>query len=543
MGFSIPTFATGVALGALENKAIAPDMDPGLQYVNALLGGLTALGIKNPETRNAVMSGLPFKQLALFGVNAADKLRMQQQSLVDANLGIANINKTTAGLQQSNAAGAKSMQLAFLLPALAAGAGLGYLGYDKWKHLNKPIPRYATTGEKGRDSSSRSKIRIDIPSSAVPDDFYRSLSNPDEGSKAHIRLLSLMNPGQRKQLLRKAYEDMPEEEQGKVAAFLKKAYADEERVSIPRVAWDIGTELTGLPSLWRSAQDTGHAVGGAMTDDWGQAARYGAAGLGGAMIGLGALGGHLPFTRIPLGLASLAARAIGPRRLAAHVGGATATAAGVNAVGSASRFPRLFRSLLSFPRTAQWLSKHTPAGEAAGEAARAHRFAYNPEAYAWSGAPKMPPGFIGPRTDVGVGGRSSVINALYNRFLTAPSTGPTTLPGHMLQLGRYGANRMLQGGHWANQLIRRNPNSSMMLAGAPMALMGVDRDNRMADEARTAMKSYLPNWQRRQGYFGMPVSDVMAKSFQALGLPDAGSGLRDQIRLPQGNTDPFAPFR
>jgi hypothetical protein len=524
----------GLGLAALENAYVGHELPPELKNVNMGLGGITGLlyANPNPAIRAAALGSVPLKEMGLFGIGALDKLRKQQQSLVDANLQVADVNKDTAEIQRSNASGQKLLSSLFLLPALAAGAGLGYLGYEKWRKAKERIPRYRTVGERGRESGARSKIRIDIPATAVPPEFYKSLSTPEEYNRSHVRFLQLADGNK---LLDESMSALPSEDRSKISSFIKKQTADSnERISIPRFLWTAGTEFTGVPSIMRAMRDVGAAGGHFMNDDGAQAARYGLGALGNAAVGL---------VGLRMGLAPILGRLAGSRRLLAHMGGAGGT-------GLASIPKPGFR----LPNLASWINRNSRFGYKAMEAANDDRFAYNPQAFAWRGpgsaptkyvpfkSPTMPRGSM-MAMEAGAGGKSPLMQKFYDRFLTASTPGPVTLPGHAMELARYGANRALQGGYWARQLAGRYPNATLTAAGVPLVGIGSERDREKDEEARRSLKGYLPDWSAGRGHFGMPLTGSMTKVFQSLGIPDVSSGLRDQIANPQTFTDPFSAFR
>ncbi len=530
----IPYILGGLGLAALENKYIGNELPPELKNINYGLGGITGYLMRSPDehVRYLALGSLPFKQLGLFGIGAADKLRKQQQSLVDANLGVADINRQTAETQRSNAGSTKAMQALFLLPALAAGAGLGYLGYEKWRKNRNQNPRFKTVGERGR--APRSKIRIDIPTSSVPPEFFKSLSTPDESNRAHVRLMALMDPENRQQSLDESMAGMSDDERSKVATFLEKnAAPDNERVTIPRLLWDFGTEATGIPSAFRAAHDVGAGYGSFLNEDGKQTARYGLGALGNTALALASMRmGLAPATRWLVGGRRLAQHAnkIGP--LVAGGAGAIDRALGFKTLGAS---PKFFR----FPWMAKWVNKWT---EEYPEtvAAMKDRHAYNPQAFAYEGpgsaAPIMRPSQANPGTmlsmEAGAGGESPVVNQLYKRFLTAPSKAPVTLPSHLLNLTRYGANRSLQGAYGLRRAMGRYPNASLLAGGIPLAMLGTEKDRGLEESAHRSLAGTLPNWAANRGSYGMPLTGSVNKIFQTLGIPDVSSPLRDQLTTP-----------
>lgn len=485
MGRWLPTSAAGVGLAALENKYIVPDLDPGLKKVNLGIGGITGYlwSSPDPKVRMAALASLPFKEMGLFGISAADKLRKQQQSLVDANLAVASINKATAETQHSNVGSQGRRALMYLLPAILAGGGIGYLAYDRWKKNKAKIPRWQTTGERGVRRTSQ-KVRIDVPTSALPQEFFTSLARSDESPKAYTRLMEMAQeePKEAKELLRKW------------------AAAEEQRFSLPRFLGETAADLTGIPGTLRAVKDLGRGASEYVADEkyrqpgrqFQEAGRYGLGALGNLMLTLAS-------ARVGAGLAGK----MMPNLLKAQMG----LVPGIK--------PGMFRTL------AKPFWKWGPGYEAT-IAARNLKHAYDPMRFAWSGGTSR--------------------NPLYRSLLSERPIKPGTVPsvtGQLYDTARYGANRLFNLGYRGEQMFHRYPVMGPTLLGLPLAGLGSQRDERLLNEARKQYQS-VPDWERNRGPGNIPVSSAFAGLMSAMGQ-DRSKGIKAQL---QGSPwDPFAYAR
>ena len=478
--WAIPAFAAGVGLSALENQYIVPDLDPGLKRVNWGIGGLTGLMMasRDPKMRALGMSGFPLKQLGLFGINSVDKLRQQQQSLVDANLGVANVNRQTAELNRSDAASRGRNALLFLIPALLAGGGLGYLGwsqYQKSKNKSK-IPRYGTLSEKGKRTSG-DKIRIDVPAHAIPPEFYSSLTNAEDSPRAYTRLMRLTD------------DESKEANEGKVQ-FDKEAGTDgHEGFSVPRFLADAAYQLTGIPGAIRTAQDIGQGAQRYAADDFSGASRYGAGALGNALLTLMTLRG----VGFPL-----AGRALGQRFLQRQMGTLPGFSRG-NFSGLAKMLHRWSFGPVKTPPS----------------------YTYDPNRFAWSGATTKIP--------------------FFKSLLTKkPTTGPS-VPAHLFETGRYGANRLWNTAYRMKQFGGRNPFLSMTAIGLPTSMIGTELDERRQEQASEDAKAMRANWPANKGPMGIPVSSAFADLMKIMTGTDMRGSVREQLK--GAPFDPWASSR
>jgi len=464
----IPWLAGGVGLAALENKLIAEEIPDPLKTVNLGVGAVTGFLGANPTTRTAALNSLPFKQLGLFGVGAMDKFRRQQQSLVDTNLTTANINKDTARLHQDDAGNRKAMALAFLLPALVGSGALAYYAYNKGQR-SSPGSRFQTVDSKGAPKGRR-RVKIEVPASALPDEFFSSLINVDDNSKAFTRV-----------------------QEKSEAPVRKRASADR---SIPGMVWDTAQEFTGLPSVTRSLREAGQATAQGVAGNYDEAGRYGLASAGN--LAIGALGAQtMPW---------LLGKMLTQKRLADWRNSRKFSPSGF----LDPKLPHIgnwiwrhsFGNQLS-PQQAKARKAMSATSMAAGgkavdmrgalDRARDIKFRYDPRRFAWSNPAAAKPYSLG---------------SVFNRLLTeSPGGASTGILGRAADIGRYGANRAVNAAYWTHQLARRNPMASLFALGLPLSGLGSikDDDNLNAARAAGAANSFFTAPSRN----GRPVSQTL----------------------------------
>ena len=466
---ALPYALGGVGLAALENRFIAPETPPELKKVNLGIGGITGylLTSPDPKVRFAALASVPTKQLGLFGIGAADKLRRQQQSLVDANLGIAQINRGTAEQQQTNAARTGRIALAFLLPALAAGGAVGYMGYERWKKRKQSIPRYKTVGEKGHSRSGQ-KIRIDVPATALPPEFFQSLTDADDTPRAHTRLLELTN-GQVPQMDKAAAE------------FVEKHAAAEERPSIPRMLGSLAYEFTGIPGATRTMKDLGLGGAAYTSDQFGEAGRYGASAAANALLTL---------LTLRTGTLPIMGRVLGQRFLQHQM-------TGIPGVTQKRFMPNLAKTI--------------------------HRWSYGP-----GFAPSVAKGVVNPNLYSWAGSTSK--NPIFKQLFTHRPGAPTSIAGNLYNTARYGGNKLWNAAYRTKQLGVRHPIITALALGIPLAGIGSQRDEQMAEEAQRSLAGWVPDWKNNKGPLGMPVSSALSGVMTALGGPDPRKTMRGQLQ-------------
>jgi hypothetical protein len=173
---------TGLGAGAsgIENATLLDDADPKLKGINLVLGAIAGGLIgQGGKARLAGLLGIPTKQMALFGVNSADKF-------VDLQIPKARLDVEAAGLNRD----AAKAQMYGLLGL--GGAGLGYLGYkvyDKYRDAKKKKERQQELRDNPRPQRGPSRLKIEIPAGKLDNDFYNALArglvidNPNDQSK------------------------------------------------------------------------------------------------------------------------------------------------------------------------------------------------------------------------------------------------------------------------------------------------------------------------------------------------------------------------
>lgn len=138
------------------------------------------------------------------------------------------------------------------------------------------------------------------------------------------------------------------------------------------------------------------------------------------------------------------------------------------------------------------------------------RNAYDPTRYAWRNP-------TGPST-------------MFRKFLSEPTTTPSTRLGHLARARLMGINRAVDTGYRGTQLLKRWPNASIMLAGTYPAAKGMIQDQ--ADDVirNRERAENMPHWKDNKDYYGMPISSMAAGLMGSLGGPDAISSFVNQIR-------------
>lgn len=567
---TIPWAGAGVGLAALENRMVGDNLPEPLKRVNLGIGGISGLmlGSHNPEAQIAALTGIPLKEMALFGIGSMDKMRRTQQGLVDTNLQTARTNLHTAKIQGRDAGSRKALTAAFLLPALATGGAAAYMGYEHWKKNHQPKDkRFATIDSQGKPPAHQ-KVRIDIPPSALPRDFFTSLKGLGDNSRAYAQLQdndSSMPPVNRN---RKRNENMK-----KAAMFQKLASP---HPSLLGTVGNLAAEFTGLPSLGRSLSDTSSAYRSLENGDHREALRYGLGALGGGAMGLSILRGKWG----PLGLLG---QALGKARLGGVIGrGAKGFMSG--------GLGRQFTEAPTFAKTLMhdaFGNELNPRMNAAGEIMQTakQRMALRgqiasgehiptPSFGTWNAAPSttgsrpdldkvyagMPdsyrtPGAIRSRMSRGPHDRlldmkgrydpqamawdnptpaSGIgFKSFFNRFLTNPANRDTPPPMGLIGQGvntlRYGANRLANAGYAINQFGKRNPNLRLMALGMPLQGMGIEHDQERLNQANDDLKGYRPDYMNNKGPYGMPVSSALSGLMSGITGVNPDQGFADQM--------------
>ena len=244
-----PYAAGGIGLSALENKVLGSELPDPLKKINLGIGATQGImmGLPGSKAKMLALGSIPTKQMGLFALGEAEKFKNQQEALTDTNLNTAKVNESAAKLHLRDAGTSRAIQLAFLLPALVGAGALGYGAYNQFKKEHKPKSKFKNLEETGEHKPNQ-RLRLEMPISALPDDFVPSLLSARD--KAHIRV-------QRK----------------KAASFLG-------------TAGNLALDFTGLPELLRGGKDLMHGFGSLQDSDYGDAARYTGSGLGNLALGV-----------------------------------------------------------------------------------------------------------------------------------------------------------------------------------------------------------------------------------------------------------------
>jgi hypothetical protein len=527
--------ALGVGGAALENQYIGQNVPPELKKVNLSIGGSTGLMLasKSPAMQVAALSAIPLKQMALFGIGGMDRFRRQQQSLVDTNLQTARLNQSAARVNANSAGGAKALGASFLIPALLGGGGAAALAYMAWKKQQKANRRYQTVGEEGTKKPSQ-KIRIDIPQSALPHDFYDTLRGIDHNPRAHARLQKLRarrdpdNIEDMDQMVRQAkvaYQvDKPEE----LRAFYKRADQQSNHPTLKLIR-DMAWQSTGIPNIMAAGRDLGNTATSAIAGNYDDTKRY-----SGAAIANGALG--LLSARF---MAPLALKAIGRGRVTGVIrnslngtsrqwsemptfakyvnkwgGGhelgpaSFSQAAPMQGLSSgvtdnASRIYRTGAERMG-ARRAMGLSTASPINRALHIKGR-----YDPQRYSWTNPTAGGPIFRALATDA----------------------GPKSLPGHLINAARYGVNRGVNAAYGTKQFIKRWPNASGFVALPALGGIGVMRDDQQRQEDAMQPHPWFAKYPSdpNAGQY-MPASSMATNLLSVFGGGDPNANLRNQVR-------------
>jgi len=506
---ALPWILGGIGVSGLENKLVGEHLPPELKNVNLGIGGVTGMLASNPEHRFAALSSLPLKQMGLFGIGAIDRLRQQQQNLTDTNLATARINQRTAAIEGQNSGSKAKMLAAFLAPALLGG---GALAYYAWNQRKKQRPEgYKTVGSRGEPNSSR-KVKLDIPASALPPEFFSSLIRADNSPRGRVRVLEKAAAYNGGEDLNQAASNSFLGRLFHRAGQIPKNLAASKPVGTAGDIGNLGWELTGLPTVGRTAKDTGLGFGSQAGGQHGVGNRYLAAGLGGALLsGVGIKTGILP----------MMAKMVGPGRLMRQIK--------PNTFGKALRAP-----ITGMPNFAQTLH-NTVSGRAL--TAVEHAALANPATRDAT--------YQTLRNTLG--GNRNLEDTMRNlKFQFTPKSyvpgaTPTTLLGEAAQAGGRALHGTKELGRRGYNFIRRHPYMSSTAAGLPLASLGTLRDE---DKYRDWLAHNGPLAPRppEHGAWRLPLSSQLAAM-----LSNAGSGgvpaVAGQIQGWPGNSFDAAQFR
>jgi hypothetical protein len=538
--------AGGVGLAALENRYIGNNLPPELKTVNGVIGATTGamLASHNPAMQTAALGSIPLKEMALFGIGGMDRFRRAQQGLVDTNLQTARLNQDTARTTANDASSRKAMALAFLLPALAVGGGVAANSYMNWKKQHhKTNPRFQTLASSGKPRSSQ-RIRLDIPPSALPRSFFQSLGRATNDPRDYTRLQGKDNEMTVQASEKAPSVTMPEvvkqlkDEQkhlplvkGKRAEILKQAYDSGQRPSLARTLGGLAWGATGIPMAQNAWREAGYGLNTLQQGDYHDAKRYGMSSAANAALALIALRFNMP----------LAAKLFGKARIGGVLRNDMARQglARFNPLGKGqwSEFPTAARFANKWGLGHQLGPTHlspdapmqgftsAPGGYITGADRMARRSAlglntrspinraldihgaYDPQRYAWSN----------PTTS----------NPLFRKLL---STGdPKTLPGHAINLLRYGANRGVNAMYAGKQFMKRWPNLTGSLALPAVGAVGVEADRYQQEQERGNQPGFLDSSRNAPSGNYMPASTMFGNMIGAFGGGGPMQPLRAQL--------------
>jgi len=500
----LPWILGGTGVAALENKLVGENLPDALKHVNLGIGGVTGLLAASPVHRAAALSSLPFKQLGLFGIGSLDKFRRQQQGLIDTNLATAKINRQTAALEGENAGSRNRLMAAFLIPALLGGGALAYHAYSQRK--KKRPEGYTTIGQRGSGSGSARKVKIDVPASALPPEFFSSLVHADDTPRSRVRVMEKAATYNGGESVGEAFDD----------SFLGRLWGGAKRIpgaitgSAPVQTaggiGELGFELTGLPTASRTVKDISLGLGSQAGGNDRGGGRYLAAGLGGALLSGAAL---------KTGILPVVAKLVGAGRLARM--------ARPDTLGKTLRYP-----VTGLPNVSELLSS-TIAGRAL--TAAEHAALENPATRAAT--------FKALRGTLG--GDRHLIDKMrdlkfqYTPRAYVPGRTPTTLLGEAAQAGGRALHGARELGRRGYTFIRRHPYISSTAAGLPLASMGTMRDD---SKYRDWMTSNSPlQASETHGPWHMPLSSQLAAILSNAGGAGAPAVARQIQGWPGGAFD------
>lgn len=480
----LPWIAGGVGLGALENKYISDQLDPNLKKINLAVAGTTGalLGSGNTAARIAGLSGIPLKEGLLFTVAGQEKFRKAQQALTDTNLETAQTSQETARIQKAQAQGHKHLAESFLVPAGLGAGALAYYAYNQRKHPSQ-ASKYQVVGQKGQMSAGRQRIKIDVPSSAIPPEFFRSLTNAENTGTARTRFLE-------RRPTKKAASSAPVDpttyglsdyaRDSWPGGLMRNIDTDGREAvhSKPvRLAKTIGSaalNLTGLPFAARAAKDFGSGLGYMSAGQSDVGTRYLAGGLGNAALGYPAIG---------FGMGDIAANTIGRSRLLRAI---EPTAPSM--LGRARQ-----RYITNTPNISQWLLNHV------GRNLKGPERDEVTSLMASGGEQAVKDRFLNQPDLKGNRGLLNVIRDEKYKFVPRPwdptTSVPKSIPGELLHTTKWLGHGVSENARRLALLARRSPNMTMSLAGMPLSTMGggFDRENMLSAAAQTQPQNEAPN--------------------------------------------------
>jgi len=532
--------AGGLGLSLLENKYVGNNLPPELKTVNSGIGLGTGimLASRDPAMQTAALGSIPLKETALFAVGGMDRFRRQQQALTDTNLQTAKTNLATATTEGHQAAGKRLTELAFLIPAMAAGGALGYGAYDQWKKRHHKPSKFQTLGTSGVRSPSQ-RVRIDLPPSALPASFYKALGGAEVSPKGFAQLQS--KNASTYLAVKKATAGWSSNFQSAHPSLrLLNGEQQQDQHPMLNLAKDMVWQSSGIPALHNAWRDAGSAASSLQDDNYDQAKRYGVAGVGNAALGALAL---------RFGGANVLAKLFGRARLSGVIRNSMAGTS--KQLSEMPTFARILNKWgLGHEMGPMHLSPQAPnavglARAEDGYISGANRFAHrsaiaaaNPESINSKTFNRDP-----LRRALDMSGRydpqkydyarPTSTNPLFRKFLSAgnPADGPRTLPGHLLALPQYGANRLFNAGYAAKQFVKRHPVAVGWTALPAVGGIGTVADDMQHDQDASKPRPWVPDLSSpppaSTNY--MPASSIAGNLLGAFGSGSPMSPLQNQF--------------
>ena len=209
--------AAGAGLSAYENEKLFPEADTKLKAINILSGALTGAALpSHPVGASTALTG---KQMGLLGLDTYMKDAPVRQNIANtqldaskAQLASAQAARETAGTEQSTAKMLmeKARNLSNTDKALygVAGAGLlgaGIYGANSLFGGKKKAPASGSVASGQGKNKAPGKIRFDIPSDAMPPEFFQGLMKAEESGKGRAKYACLAT---RAELLQEIEQDL-----------------------------------------------------------------------------------------------------------------------------------------------------------------------------------------------------------------------------------------------------------------------------------------------------------------------------------------------
>jgi hypothetical protein len=170
----------GVGYGVSEAENAAGLLhDPSVQGVNALsnatIGALFPL--VSPKARIGLASGFVGKQLAAKGIDSYVGDTPARLEIAKQDLATAEANRLTADANKPT-----DFNRNAILAMLGLGAaGVGTYAYNSLRDKSKkPTMSTSSRTAPGDLNRRKSKVKIEVPYSALPEEFYRSIINADD---------------------------------------------------------------------------------------------------------------------------------------------------------------------------------------------------------------------------------------------------------------------------------------------------------------------------------------------------------------------------